>query len=173
MEKLTIKEIKERLDNCIDLYTDLFCKKHEVYADGWIGQIKGGINCFSDAYLSFEDIRIDLEMNVPKDKIWKWYWDNVENEGKQINYYSYVLGLRISDIKPIEFKPHKKTKVECNECVNFIKPIQKERDNLFSKTLVNAKCKLGKRVMFQKPKTNNYFDCGGYFRHCDDFKKAT
>lgn len=30
---LSISEIKERLDNCIDLYTDLFCQKQEVYAD--------------------------------------------------------------------------------------------------------------------------------------------
>ena len=52
---IEISEIKKRLDNCIDLYTDLFCQKQEVYADGWIGQIKGGINCFSDAFLSFEE----------------------------------------------------------------------------------------------------------------------
>ena len=99
---LSISEIKERLDNCIDLYTDLFCQKQEVYADGWIGQIKGGINCFADAFLSFDDIRTDLELDAPKGLIFSWYWDNVENEGKAINYYSYIKGLRIADIKPIE-----------------------------------------------------------------------
>ena len=97
--RLSIQEIKERLDNCIDLYTDLFCKKQCCDEMGWIGKIKGGINCFADAYLSFEDIRIDLEMDVPKGEIFKWYWDNIENSNKAINYYSYVLGLRISDIK--------------------------------------------------------------------------
>jgi hypothetical protein len=96
---LSISEIKKRLDNCIDLYTDLFCQKQEVYAAGWIGEIKGGINCFADAYLSFEDIRTDLELDAQKGMVFEWYWDNVENEGKAINYYSYVLGLRISDIK--------------------------------------------------------------------------
>ena len=30
--------------------------------------------------------------------------DNLENQGKAINYYSYIKGLRISDIKPIEFE---------------------------------------------------------------------
>lgn len=99
---LSISEIKERLYNCIDLYTDLFCQKQEVYADGWIGQIKGGINCFADAYLSFDDIRTDLELDAPKGLIFAWYWDNVENQGKAINYYSYIKGLRIADIKPIE-----------------------------------------------------------------------
>lgn len=38
-------------------------------------------------------------MEVPKGEIWNWYWDNIENEGKAINYYSYVKGLRIKDIK--------------------------------------------------------------------------
>ena len=95
----SISEIKERLDNCIDLYTDLFCQKQECYADGWIGNIKVGINCFADAFLSFEDIRIDLEMDMPKGEIFNWYWDNVENDKKAINYYSYALGLRIADIK--------------------------------------------------------------------------
>jgi hypothetical protein len=97
--KLSISEIKRRLDNCIDLYTDLFCQKQEVYADGWIGQIKGGINCFAEAFLSFEDIRTDLELDAPKGMIFSWYWDNVENQGKAINYYSYIKGLRIKDIK--------------------------------------------------------------------------
>ena len=96
---LSISEIKERLDNCIDLYTDLFCQKQEVYADGCIGEIKGGINCFADAFLSFDDIRTDLELDAPKGLIFAWYWDNVENQGKAINYYSYIKGLRIKDIK--------------------------------------------------------------------------
>ena len=98
---LSISEIKKRLDNCIDLYTDLFCQKQEVYADGWIGERKGGINCFADAFLSFDDIRTDLELDAPKGLIFDWYWDNVKNQGKEINYYSYIKGLRISDIKQI------------------------------------------------------------------------
>lgn len=60
-------------------------------------------------------------------------------------------------------------RVECNECCHFIKPIQKEEDNVFSKILVNAKCKLCKRVLFQKPKTDNHFDYVGYFMYCTDF----
>lgn len=92
---MEINEIKERLDNCIDLYTDLFCLKQEVSSDGWIGEIKGGINCFADAYLSFEDIRLDLELEVPKGVIFKWYWDNIENGSQMINYHSYLKGLRV------------------------------------------------------------------------------
>lgn len=98
----TIEELKERLDNCIDLYTDLFCQKQDVTADGWIGKIKGGINCFSDAHLSFDDIRTDLELDAPKGLIFSWFWDNVENPEKAINYYSYIKGLRISQITEVQ-----------------------------------------------------------------------
>lgn len=62
-------------------------------------------------------------------------------------------------------------KVECNKCANFINPITEEKNNIFSKVLVNAKCKLEKRVLFQKPKRNNNFDCGGYYRNCKEFIK--
>jgi len=111
-----IEEIKERLDNCIDLYTDLFCQKQDVTAEGWIGEIKGGINCFSDAHLSFDDIRIDLELDAPKGLIFAWFWDNVENPEKAINYYSYVKGLRIADIKPAV--ENYENELYCSNCVN-------------------------------------------------------
>lgn len=103
-----ITKLKNRLDACIDEYTELFCLKQECSAEGWIGNIKGGLNCFSDAFLSLEDIRLDLEMDAPKGAIWDWYWDNRENEDKAINYYSYLLGLRIKNIKPIKWcdNPH-------------------------------------------------------------------
>lgn len=55
--RLSIQEIKERLDKCIDLYTDLFCKKQCCDEMGWIGNIKGGINCFDDAGLRISDIK--------------------------------------------------------------------------------------------------------------------
>lgn len=123
---LSISEIKERLDNCIDLYTDLFCQKQEVYADGWIGEIKGGINCFSDAFLSFEDIRIDLENNAPKGEIFKWFWENVESN-HSINYHSYLKGLRVSDLKDDKKCKHKNNthigeidEYYCNDCFNLI-----------------------------------------------------
>ena len=62
----------------------------------------------------------------------------------------------------------KKNRVDCADCIEFIPTIFKEPDNLFSKVKTNAKCKLGKRVMFWQPKNpldNEY----GWFRYCDEF----
>ena len=91
-------KLKDKLDKIIDEYTDLFCKKQDVYADGWIGDLKGGINCFSDAHLSFDDIRTDIDLDVPTGMIFDWYWDNLENQGNEINYQSYIRGLRVANI---------------------------------------------------------------------------
>ena len=96
--KPKIEDLKIQLDSIIDEYTNLFCVKQECFSDGWIGPIKGGINCFSDCFISFDDIRTDLELNVPKGEIFNWYYENLETE-KSINYYSYTLGLRIKDLK--------------------------------------------------------------------------
>jgi hypothetical protein len=79
--------MKKKLDKLIDLYTDTFCEKQEVTNDGWIGDIKGGINCFADAFLSFEDIRRDLDNDVTPGKIFDWYW----NYSDKINYKSYLM----------------------------------------------------------------------------------
>ena len=57
-----------------------------------------------------------------------------------------------------------KTRVDCGDCVEFVPPDYD--DNLF-KVLKNAKCKLGKRVMFRLDKEVLYF--GGWFRYCEEF----
>jgi len=68
----------------------------------------------------------------------------------------------------------KANRVECDQCTNFIDPILKE-DDMSIMCIVNAKCKLGKRVMFRIPKcasSQMAQDYGGYFRYCNDFDKV-
>jgi len=69
-----------------------------------------------------------------------------------------------------------KQRVHCEDCENFIHIIQEDENNMFSKVVQKAKCKLGKRVMFRNPTfqrsscyvpDNDY----GYIRYCNDFKQ--
>jgi len=68
----------------------------------------------------------------------------------------------------------KAKRVECDKCVNFIKPAYEEY-GFISPMISKAKCKLGKRVMFRMPIFANQasytpiYD-GGYIRYCNDFK---
>jgi len=66
----------------------------------------------------------------------------------------------------------KANRVECNECLNFTWP-HLDGNGMIKE---NAKCKLGKRVMFRMPILNKWgssglhYDDGGYYRYCNDFK---
>ena len=65
----------------------------------------------------------------------------------------------------------KAKRVECDQCKNFIEP--KLTVNGMIKS--NAKCELGKRVMFRMPifsRPTNYNSMNdyGYIRYCNEFK---
>ena len=93
--------LSERYEEVVNEYLDLFCKKHDVYHSGWIGGQVGGLIEISECYFRFEDIKTDIDLNALNDKnnsIWDWYWSNMDEE-QQINYYSYVKGLRLENIK--------------------------------------------------------------------------
>lgn len=96
-----MKTLSERYEEVVNEYLDLFCKKHEVYHSGWIGGIVGGLIEISDCYFRFEDIKLDIDLDALNDKnnsIWDWYWSNMDEE-HQINYNSYLMGLRIKHTK--------------------------------------------------------------------------
>ena len=82
------------LENSIKKYIELFEKKHELSFDFWIADLSGTVACFSmDYYVNFEDIRLDLEKDVPKDLFFDWY-DLAMDLGLEdkpiINYYTFL-----------------------------------------------------------------------------------
>ncbi len=63
-------------------------------------------------------------------------------------------------------------KVECDKCKHFIPLIQKDENNILSGIKTNAKCKLGKRVLFRLyEKKNPNYTYGEYTRFCNEFNK--
>lgn len=85
-----IKKLGEKIDKCFDDYVDIFCEKQETYSLGWTANIKGSCVCIADAYLSFEDIRLDLEYDMEKGVIWDWYWDNIDLGENALSYYAFI-----------------------------------------------------------------------------------
>ena len=63
------------------------------------------------------------------------------------------------------------TKVNCKDCANFIKAVFCEDEPFFPKVKVNAKCKIGKRIIFRVTGSPSQCSRIGYFRYCDEFKK--
>ena len=85
MKKLPKKQLEEN----IKTYIDIFCRKHGIKFNGWVGGQSGTIGLFNDYYFDFENIRLDLETNQPEDRIFKWYDYDLEAD-EHINYYSWI-----------------------------------------------------------------------------------
>jgi hypothetical protein len=82
--------------------TDIHWVNDDIYSESeihWVNDDIGQIVFINDFYFDFRDIITDLKYNAPKELIFDWYNDNLENQSKEINYYSYIKGLRIKDIK--------------------------------------------------------------------------
>ena len=88
------------LEMSIKNYIELFEKKHELSFDFWVADLSGTIACFSmDYYVNFEDIRLDLEKDVPNDLFFEWY-DLAMDLGLEdkpiINYYSFLKSRKLN-----------------------------------------------------------------------------
>lgn len=91
------KVIYNQLEGAIQQYVDVFCTKHDIEFDFWVADLSGGIGQFGDFFFNFEDVRLDLETDQPKDEIFKWYDVALElnTENKfSMNYYSWIKGAR-------------------------------------------------------------------------------
>jgi hypothetical protein len=93
-----MQTLKQQFENVVEQYIDAFCEKQGVHKDNNDCRV-GDVIEINDAYLNFDEIRLDIDTNQPKGEIFKWYWDNEYLDGKIINYYSYVKGLRVKDLK--------------------------------------------------------------------------
>lgn len=88
-------------------YLKKFEKKHGYEFSNWVSNEIGGIAVFIEQYFfNFDDIRTDIDNNVKKGLIFTWQEDGVEyalnnpnEETTNINFKSYISGLRYSDLK--------------------------------------------------------------------------
>ena len=96
--------LKERYNSICDEWLKLFSEKQELEFVYWIGDTVGEIAVFGDFYFNMSDIIYDINNNSPKGEIIDWYYDNLNDEGRYINYYSYSKGLRIAELKKEEQK---------------------------------------------------------------------
>jgi len=77
----------------VDKYIKAFCEKQDVEFDYWIGEDIGGTACFGDFYFNFDDIRYDIDNNIPKETIFTWYYYSIDNYSEStptINYRTYT-----------------------------------------------------------------------------------
>ena len=93
-----MNQLKKDYEKACNAYIKAFCKKQDVKFYGWIGDLVGSVALLSEICLNIHDIVWDINSKQPKGLIFTWYYDNLENAEKSINYFSYTKGLRIKDI---------------------------------------------------------------------------
>jgi hypothetical protein len=104
LEKLNLKKLKNQYDNVCNEYVRRFCEKQKIDFDGWIGDEAGGIASFICQYFfNMSDIILDITTNQPAGFILDWQSDGVDynllkDKTEYINYNSYIMGLRYSDL---------------------------------------------------------------------------
>lgn len=102
------EDFKKEFIAVANKYISAFEKKHDCCLEFWVGDEVGGTACFGDVmYLSFDDIRFDIDNKIPTPIIFDWLYDNLdehhnaENENRKeryINLTSYNMGLRFKDL---------------------------------------------------------------------------
>jgi len=90
-----MKRLKESYEKIVNKYLQLFCEKHDFnIEDGyWVGKEIGDIIMIGDYYFNFNDIRLDIDLNIEEKIIFDWYNFSVEKESN-INYISWIKGYR-------------------------------------------------------------------------------
>lgn len=93
IDKIKLKKYYEGM--CED-YVKVFAEKHEMEFEGWVGDAVGGVATFGDWFFNLDDIRYDVDNDVPNDEIIKWidYTSRCYALGcpKTINFPSWIKG---------------------------------------------------------------------------------
>lgn len=93
------KLIKQYEDICNKIVNE-FSRKQDIEFDGWVAGYVGGIACFiGQYYFSLDDLILDLKTNQEKWFILQWHDDEMGAGSYNINYNSYIKGLRHKDLK--------------------------------------------------------------------------
>ena len=74
------KDLRKKYEEACNAYLTKFIKKHDYQLEPypWVGDEVGGVACIGDMFVGFNDIRYDIDHDVPEEYFDKWYWRSVE-----------------------------------------------------------------------------------------------
>ena len=97
--------VKRRYEDACNDYLRLFCEKHRFDYDetvnSWVAGEAGGVCALGDYFVSFEDMKTDIDNDAPKDEYWLYYDYSLEAHELGFicpNYVNWLLGCpRLSE----------------------------------------------------------------------------
>ena len=90
--------LKSEWQELCNKYLKKFCEKHEYTyeEDCWVANDPGTIANIGDMFVSMENIRYDLDNDIPEEYFEKWYWKSLEVYElvgeKFMNYENFCKG---------------------------------------------------------------------------------
>jgi hypothetical protein len=90
-----MNKLQKDYHDAVMAYIKAFEAKQELEFYGWVGGNLGEVAVFSDMYIDFCDIVLDIDSQQPKGLIAEWY--ETINSEKSGNYRSYCMGYRNLD----------------------------------------------------------------------------
>lgn len=93
-----MESLKYKFKEVAEAYLELFCEKHDYdyENDSWIGGRVGEVAVLGDDFYDLNDIRYDIDNNIPAGEIEKWtaYFLRLEELEcpKKINFQSWCKG---------------------------------------------------------------------------------
>lgn len=69
--------LQEQFNKIADKYIKAFCKKQDLELDFWVADIIGDTAFFADLCFSYDNIRLDVDNDIPKGEIIRWYYDTL------------------------------------------------------------------------------------------------
>ena len=79
-------------------YVEAFCQRHKytLECDAWVAGDVGTTICIHDMYIGMDEIRYDVDNEVPVEKFEDWYWKSLDvyelTGEKWLNYPSFCNG---------------------------------------------------------------------------------
>lgn len=98
--KQSRNELKLNFQQVVHDYMLEWCKKHEYFyePDTWVGDDVGGICAIGDLFVNFDDVRFDIDNDIPEPLFEEWYWYRLEISElgceRDVNLKSYSMGCR-------------------------------------------------------------------------------
>lgn len=90
-----MRKLQKEYSLLVSEYISAFEKKHDIEFDYWVGDEVGEIAVFGDFFFNFDDIRRDVDDDVPEKKIFEWYDLTLDSALKDESTMNFKTFLKI------------------------------------------------------------------------------
>ena len=118
-----MKELEKKYKDICNEYIAEFLDKHDLnindyeFNEWWINNEVGGLVNLDDCAFNFDDIRYDVDHDIPGDQIFQWYWNRIERYELGLTYMNYPAFCKgaLDPIPADKMKKIRESKQKLNE----------------------------------------------------------